>query len=97
MGMTRQEIASRVVRRAMEDDAFRARLVADADAAIADEIGGPIPDGLKVTVLEETDDEMYLMLPRSTVETAELADEELDVAGGNPMFPGKPGGDLPPV
>jgi hypothetical protein len=97
MGLTRQEIAARVVRRAMEDDAFRARLVADADAAIADEIGGPIPDGLKVTVLEETDDEMYLMLPQSKVETAELADEELDRAAGGGIFGPPPGHDQPPV
>ena len=42
---TATELKSRILSKAAEDGDFRARLIADPKAAIASEIGTPIPDG----------------------------------------------------
>lgn len=69
----------------MNDPAFRERLVADPHGAVQDELGVPLPSEVRVTVLQETPDTLYLVLP-STSETPpgrELSDAELGaVAGG---------------
>ena len=69
----------RLLEKAAEDEAFRARLLADPKAAVSDELGVEIPDGFTIEVHEEAADTSHLVLPPS----AALGDAELErVAGG---------------
>ena len=70
----------KVVARAWRDPAFKAKLIADPQAALKD-AGVPVPPGVKMTVLENTNTHIHVVLPPKP--TGELSDEALDkVAGG---------------
>ena len=71
----------RLVEKAVEDEAFRARLIADPKAAIEEELGVTLPPGLAVEVHEEGADTAHLVLPPPR---DALSDEQLmRVAGGS--------------
>jgi len=57
-----QEIEAQVIAQAVQDAAFRARVVADPKAAFA-EMGLRIPTEVQVQTLEESADQYYLVLP----------------------------------
>ena len=79
-----QEYAQRwgqLVARAWGDEAFKAHLLADPAAVLA-EHGLPVPPGVEVRAVENTDRVLYLTLPPAPSD--ELSDEQLDaVAGGD--------------
>jgi hypothetical protein len=68
---------------AWADEGFRRRLRADPRAAVAEETGVSVPDTVEIEVLEETPEKAYLVIPLNRVE---IADEQLDVAGGEQMY-----------
>jgi hypothetical protein len=71
---------AKVIAKAWRDPAFKAELIANPAAALKAE-GIDVPDGMAVTVVENTDKQFHLVLP--PVPTDELSDEALDaVAGG---------------
>ena len=82
----RADMERRLVEKSLQDDAFRQKLLADPRAAVEEELGTRLPEGVRVVAMEETADTAYLVLPlRSTEaqETGELSDRELEaVAGG---------------
>ena len=79
---TRKEAETKIVSKALEDADFRNNLKANTKAVLAQELGGEIPEGVEIEVLEETDSKLYLVLPPLMLEE-ELSDEELEaVAGG---------------
>src|SRR5919197_2803739 len=84
----RQVSEQRLMRRAAEDEAFRALLLSDPKAALKQELGLDLPADLKLTVLEETPNELFLVLPPrpATLERRpgddELSDSELERAAG---------------
>jgi hypothetical protein len=51
---TATELKDRILSRADEDSDFRARLIADPNTAIADEIGMSLPGGFEVAVHEDS-------------------------------------------
>jgi len=70
-----------LVARAWGDAAFKARLLAEPAAVLA-EHGIPVPPGVEVRVLASTPTLVHLALPPKP--TDELSDEQLDqVAGGD--------------
>src|SRR5262249_51776509 len=72
---------SKVIARAWRDPAFKAQLLADPVAALK-QAGIPVPDGMTVKVVEDTNTQVHLVLPPKPV--GELSDEALDrVAAGN--------------
>ena len=75
---TAAEIRERVVNKAAADGAFRARLIADPKAAIADEFEVILPDGFDVVVHEETAYTGHLVLPASP----QLSEAELETVAG---------------
>ena len=78
----RKGIHGKLIERAREDEAFKARLIQDPKAAIEDCLGAPVPDGIEIEVLEEKPNKLYLVLPVAR-EDMELSDEALEkVAGG---------------
>lgn len=49
--------------KAMQDEAFKQVLLANPKAVLSEELGKAIPDNVKITVVEETADTRYLVLP----------------------------------
>ena len=73
----------RIIAKAWRDPAFKAELVANPAAALKSE-GIDVPDGMAVTVVENTDKQFHLVLP--PVPSDELSEEALDaVAGGGAL------------
>jgi hypothetical protein len=85
-----KEFSKQIVARAAKDDAFREEFIKDPKAVLAREFARQFPDApalpndLKVKVVEQEDDTVYVTLPKSKpIPTRELRDEELaGVAGG---------------
>ncbi|MBP7688892.1 MAG: NHLP leader peptide family RiPP precursor [Thermoflexales bacterium] len=73
-----------VVRRALQDEGFRQRLLANPKAALDELFGFCLPAGAEITVLEETPQLWYFVCPPQLDLVAdELEDWELEaVAGG---------------
>jgi len=75
-----------LIRKSIEDESFRGRLLADPKATIEQELGRKLPEDLEVRVLEETQETVYLVLPPKRA-PGELSDAELDsVAGGKTSY-----------
>ena len=49
--------------KAMQDEAFKQALLADPKAVLSEELGEAIPENVEVTVVEETADTRYLVIP----------------------------------
>lgn len=56
-------LEGRLVQRARRDPAFLQQLRSDARGALRDELGTELPGELKVVVVEERPDLMYVVLP----------------------------------
>jgi hypothetical protein len=81
----RAEMERRIVKRSLEDDAFRQELLEDPKAAVEQELGTRLPEEVRVVAVEETADTVYLVIPlRSTEaqEAGELSDRELEAVSG---------------
>ena len=82
----RAEMERRLIERSLDDNVFRQQLLANPRAIIEREIGTQFPEDLRVVVVEETDDTVYLVLPSTSRvgEGGDLTDQELEaVAGGD--------------
>lgn len=78
----RGTVEQALIRKSLQDESFRGRLLADPKGTIEQELGRKLPADLEVQVLEETEDSIYLVLPPARA-IGELSDAELDaVAGG---------------
>ncbi|WP_439529201.1 hypothetical protein [Pannonibacter sp.] len=75
--------------RAAVDPGFRAALVADPLAAIAEAFRLAPAPGLKLRVVEEQPGEVVLVLPRETAEADELSEAELAQASGGTAVNGQ--------
>ena len=79
--MSQQEIHYKIVARAWQDESFKQELLRNPKAALAKE-GINIPEGVEVTVFEETPTSLALVLPMNS-HPQELAESELEsVSGG---------------
>ena len=77
--MTFGEIRERLIEKAVEDETFRARLLAEPKETVQDELGLQAPEGFTLMVHEETTNTSHLVLPPS----AKLDEAALEqVAGG---------------
>jgi hypothetical protein len=74
---SRQEIMAR----AAEDSSFRTQLKSDPKGTLERELGGTLPSDVKINVIEETPEQVYLVLP-ATGSKELSADELAGVAGG---------------
>ena len=77
---TYQQAYAKVLAKAWSDPAYKTRLLADPAAALT-ELGLPVPKGRTLRVIEDTDSEMHVVLPRPP-KGVELSDEVLDRAVG---------------
>jgi len=85
-GGGRAEVEGRLIQRSLADEVFRQRLLDDPKAAVEQELGTRLPQGVQVRVVEESADTIYLVLPSVSPlggDGGELSDQELEaVAGG---------------
>jgi hypothetical protein len=80
-----REIEAQVIAQAVQDPAYRARLLADPRDVFA-EMGLSIPPEVKIQAVEETAGQYYLVLPAAAAcaAGASLSDAQLEaVAGGD--------------
>jgi hypothetical protein len=81
----RAETERSIVQRSIEDEAFRQRLIENPKAAVEDELGARLPEEVRVMVVEETADTIYLVLPSASPlggEGGELSDRALEAVVG---------------
>lgn len=71
---------------AMEDADFRAKLLSDPKAALAEVAGLEFPEGVKLVVHEETADTLHMVIPPAIPD--ELTDEQLEAVAGGAVFAG---------
>ena len=84
-GGSRAEMERTLVQTSLQDDSFRQRLLDDPKAAVEQELGRRLPEGVEVRVVEESAQTIYLVLPSATAvgEGEGLSDRDLEaVAGG---------------
>jgi hypothetical protein len=70
------KVTGKLIAKAWADAQFKAKLTADPASVLRAE-GFVIPEGMRVDVLENTNERMYLVIPKRP---DELSDEELDIA-----------------
>ena len=88
-GGGRAEIERRLVQRGLEDEDFRRRLLDDPKAAVEQELGTRLPEGVQVRVVEESSDTIYLVLPSASAgsQGGELSDQDLEAVAGAGAIP----------
>ena len=64
-----------------KDEALKARFMNDPKAVLA-EYGMPVPDGMDVKVVENSDNCVHITMPMAPGGHHELSDEELSAAAG---------------
>jgi hypothetical protein len=87
--LTRESIEAHIVEKAMKEPDFRQRLLENPKTALSEELtiflgeNPSFPDTLTINVVEESDDNLYLVLPAALASSAELTDAQLaGIAGG---------------
>ena len=76
---THEEIRAELTSKAVDDDAFRARLLENPKEAFQEALGVTVPEGITIEVHEESAMVAHLVLPSSS----QLSASDLDaVAGG---------------
>ena len=76
--MTVGAMRERLIEKAVEDETFRARLLADPKDAVRNELGVQVPDGFTIEVHEEAEHTSHLVLPPS----AQVEEAEMEQAAG---------------
>ena len=85
MSNLRIKLEQQIIEKAMKDDSFRKHLLEDPKTAFEQETGIILPSSFKITVLQEDQHNVYLILPpvQSGAGEDELTEAELaSVAGG---------------
>ena len=86
--LTRGEINDLIAGFATSNEEYREALMKDPKAVLAQQMQQELPESLKVQVVQETPDTIYLVLPHVPGEGEELSDADLEAVAG-----GKGGGD----
>jgi hypothetical protein len=82
---TRRDVELQLIEKAWKEDAFRQALRTDPRGAVERALGGKLPGGIQVKVVEETANTFYLVLPANPdrAPAGQLSDKQLEaVAGG---------------
>lgn len=78
---------SQIIAKCWADEGFKQKLLADPAATLAAE-GTPLPAGVTVKAVENTDKVFYLVIPPKPRKSSDLSDEDLDkVSGGTDPSP----------
>lgn len=72
------EILDAVTAKALDSNKYKQQLLADPAAVLTAE-GLTIPEGVRVVILENTADTIYLVLPSQVVKTIDLAAVDITI------------------
>ena len=75
---TESEVREHILMKATEDEAFRARLLANPKGAVEAEVGITLPSDYTIHVHEETSTDAHMILPTS----GQLSPEDLQAITG---------------
>ena len=78
-----QEMYSKVIAKAWSDPRYKEELLKNPESTLQSE-GFEIPKGVKVIVCENTDKELYFVIPKKM--EGELTEEQLEAASGGILF-----------
>jgi hypothetical protein len=79
-------IIAQVIRHALADDAFKARLLYNSKAAIKEAIGEDLPEDLTICFYQDTPSVRHLVIPMNP-DNEQLNDSQLDMVAGGIAFP----------
>ena len=80
---TPNEMRTEILKKASEDETFRAALIADPKKAVAAELGVEMPDNFSISVHQESAESAHLILPPSS----KLQESDLQaVTGGEEVW-----------
>lgn len=83
MAWTRGQVYDIITEQASKNPKYRDTLLKDPRMVLSKQLGTDLPASMKIEVLQETADKIFVVLPYVPKEGAELKDEELEkVAGG---------------
>jgi hypothetical protein len=89
----RKEFEAQIVKKAWKDPKFKKELLADPKAVLEKELkavskDAKLPASMKVNVVEETADTIYLVLPRNPKEVVgkDLSDKDLEAVAGGTLY-----------
>jgi hypothetical protein len=60
---TRKDLEAEIIAKAWEDEQFRQELISNPKKAIAKTLGAKLAENLEIRVVQETPDNLYLVLP----------------------------------
>ena len=87
MDNNRKQMEAEIIAEAIANQEFRQALISNPKAALEAEYEITIPDSIKVSVLQESADQMYLVLPHTEAASGELSEDQLEaVVGGIRRF-----------
>ncbi|MBD2387095.1 NHLP leader peptide family RiPP precursor [Cylindrospermum sp. FACHB-282] len=87
--LTPQTLEERIIAKAIEDPAYKQRLLSDAKAVLQEELGASLSDDLTVQVLQQSPKHLYLLLPMDIdelVRNGTLSETELEAVAGGSVF-----------
>jgi peroxiredoxin len=62
--VTPEELKQKVIRKAWEDEKFKAKLLSDPKTAIKEAFNIEVPAHFKIQAMEETDNQFYVVIPK---------------------------------
>ncbi|UKO95910.1 NHLP leader peptide family RiPP precursor [Nostoc sp. UHCC 0870] len=81
-----EDFKNRLIAKAMEDSAYKKRLLTNAKAVVEEELGTSLPSDLSIQAVQQSPKQLYLLLPPEIDENmndGELSEQELEaIAGG---------------
>lgn len=79
-----EKLEENIVSNARKNTDYRKRLMDDPKGLLESQLGQPLPNNVKVSVLQESPTQVYIVLPYDAPTSgSELSDEDLEnVAGG---------------
>ena len=89
--MTRQELETKLIGYSWEDEEFFAKLQSDPKAVVEEVSGEKLPDDLKINILQESSDQMCIVIPPKPLssdfdEEEELTSDQLQTISGGQGF-----------
>ena len=84
----RKQLEQQLIEKAMKDESFRKQLIENPCAAIEAVTGMKIPETIKIKVLEEDPQTVYLVLPfiHSVDNEMELSEADLQAVSGGDYY-----------
>lgn len=86
--MTRDDIAKLIAEKAWKDQAFHRAVLVDANKALEQQVGQPVPAGITFKVLEDSANTIHIVIPAKPANAGELLDSELEGVAGGRAFMG---------